>query len=44
MNNIEKLENILADLKKRLLPEHEEQYKAMAEVYIRKIKELKEEN
>ena len=40
---INKLENILFDLKERLLPEREEQYKAMASVYVRKIIELREE-
>ncbi|MCE9656685.1 hypothetical protein LPC13_15575 [Clostridium celatum] len=40
---INKLENILFDLKERLLPEREEQYKAMASIYVRKIIELREE-
>lgn len=40
---INKLENILFDLKEKLLPEREEQYKAMAAVYVRKIIELREE-
>lgn len=42
-NRIKKLENILFDLKERLLPDREEQYKAMAAVYVRKIIELREE-
>ncbi len=40
---INKLENILFDLKEKLLPEREEQYKSMAAVYVRKIIELREE-
>ena len=39
---INKLENILFDLKEKLLPEREEQYKTMAAVYTRKIIKLKE--
>lgn len=39
---INKLENILIDLKERLLPDREEQYNAMAAVYVRKIIELRE--
>ncbi|MBS4959103.1 MAG: hypothetical protein KHZ99_19075, partial [Clostridium sp.] len=42
-NRIKKLENILFDLKERLLPDREEQYKVMAAVYVRKIIELREE-
>lgn len=40
-NRIHKLENILFDLQKRLLPNNKEQYNIMAYVYIEKIEELK---
>ena len=40
---IMKLENILLDLKDKLLPDREEQYNAMAEIYVRKILEMREE-
>lgn len=42
-NQISKLENILLSLKKELLPEREEQFKAMAAVYTRMIREIREE-
>ena len=37
------LENILLSLKTKLLPKREEQYKAMAAVYVRKIREFREQ-
>lgn len=42
-NRIRKLENILFDLKEKLLPDREDQYNAMAYVYVKKIIELREE-
>lgn len=42
-NQIRKLENILLSLKEELLPEREEQYKAMAKVYVTKIRVIREE-
>lgn len=42
-NQIRQLENILLDLKNRLLPEREEQFNVMAAVYVRKITEMREE-
>ena len=42
-NRIAKLEKILLSLKEDLLPDREEQYKAMAKVYVSKIRVLREE-
>lgn len=42
-NRIKKLEDILESLKRKLLPDNEAQFKAMAEVYVRKIIELREQ-
>ncbi|GEM_PF-6446298 len=42
-SQISKLDKILISLKDDLLPHREEQYKVMAEVYVRKIRELREE-
>lgn len=41
-NRIHKLEKILLSLKEQLLPEREDQYKAMAAVYVRQIREIRE--
>lgn len=42
-NRIYKLEKILLSLKQKLLPERETQFKAMAAVYVRLIREIREE-
>lgn len=42
-NRIAKLDKILYSLKQTLLPEREAQYKVMASVYVRMIRELREE-
>lgn len=42
-NRIEKLNKILASLKKQLLPERKKQYEVMSKIYINKIKELQDD-
>ena len=42
-NGIEKLNKILASLRKQLLPDRKKQYEVMSKVYINKIKELQDD-